>query len=291
MSAYSLKQAVSSFSTPTITLGAAVSGFNAFSSVDDGIEQNYIVFEGDDYQICSGVYTHSGTTLAVTHMLEKSVSGTVTELPATGITFTSAAEVIIGGTSKHQSLQYKEGVYSTNHFIPDNIMAYDRSDGTPGNEFSAVAGRITLLTIRFNKPTKITAMGFNISTASASDNIRGAIYHCNSDGSVGDLIQDSGNISTTSTGLVFATLGSPIILDGNTDYYQANMADNTVVRAAGCRTGVTQKGVLGTRQGVAGTSRDTESRNQYNVTYGAFPTTLSSVASSTNVASCELIYQ
>ena len=289
MSANSLKQAVSSFSTPTITLGSAVSGFNAFTAADDGIEQTYWAFEGDDFQICTGVYTHSGPTLVVTHILQKSVSGVVTDLPATGITLTSAAEIIIGGNGLNQAMNYKEGVYSTNYFFSDNIIRHDRPNAAPGNEFGATAGRITTLSVRFNNPTKITSAGFIIGTTSSGDNIRGALYTVNSDGTVGNLVMDTGNISTTVTGITMATLSSPIIIPAG-DYYQCSMADNTTVTASGLSTG---DHIMGSRQGMiaSDTTPNGERRNQYDVTYGAFPATLTTVAATTDLGSPEMIYR
>lgn len=244
MSANSLKQAVISATSSVITLGSAVSGFNAFTAAaDDGIEQTYWVFEGDDFQICTGVYTHSGATLAITHILQKSVSGAVSDLPATGLTLTAAAIVIIGGHGFTQALQYQEGAFSTNYFRPHN-QQMTAVAGQVGGEFSASAGAITASTCRFFHPVKITAIGSWVNTASAGGLFSVGLYRVNADGTIGDKVYTTGSLSTTATGLVMETLGSPIIVPAGV-YYAVATCDNTTARFAGVEANNCYGSVIG----------------------------------------------
>jgi hypothetical protein len=70
--------------TGTITLGSALPGWNAFTASDDGKTFSLSIIEGDDKEVSTGTYTHSGTTL--TRTLVDSTTGSLLSL-------TSAAEV------------------------------------------------------------------------------------------------------------------------------------------------------------------------------------------------------
>lgn len=269
MSANSLKQAVTSATSSVITLGSAVSGFNAFTAADDGIEQTYWAFEGDDFQICTGVYTHTGATLAITKILQKSVSGAISDLPVTGLTLTGAAVVLIGGQGFNQSQAIQNGVIGSNVFSPHNLN-YD-FNGKGGGEFTASAGRIVLTTGLFLYPVVIKSAGANIATVSAGGNFRIGMYRCNNDGTPSKLIFDSGDISTAVTGKTFATLSSPIILPAGR-YLTANAVDNTTAEAKGARTS-TNAAIFATAQGDLATGNG-EDQSYYNQAYGAFPSTL-----------------
>ena len=104
-----LKETTTTTGTGTYTLAGAVTGFEAFSQVGNGNTTYYCCTDGTDFEIGSGTYTSSGTTLARTTILQSSnsdnavswSSGTRTvfcTLPAEKMIFNDASNAIQGFT-------------------------------------------------------------------------------------------------------------------------------------------------------------------------------------------------
>ena len=87
------KMSTSTTGTGTITLGSAVAGFQSFADagVSNGDVVRYVIGEGTNFEIGSGTYTSSGTTLSRTPS-ESSNSDNA-------ITLGGAAEVFISATA------------------------------------------------------------------------------------------------------------------------------------------------------------------------------------------------
>ena len=85
--------------TGAITLGSASTGFQSFAAagVSDGDEVRYCIEDGDDWEIGTGTYTASGTTLARS-VLESSNSDSAVSLSGNAVVFVTAiAEDIPAG--------------------------------------------------------------------------------------------------------------------------------------------------------------------------------------------------
>jgi len=93
------KMSTSTTGTGTITLGSAESGYQSFADagVSDGDVVRYVIEDGDDWEIGSGTYTATGTTLSRT-VDESSNSDAALNLTGSAVVFiTAAAEDVFQG--------------------------------------------------------------------------------------------------------------------------------------------------------------------------------------------------
>lgn len=124
------KMSTSTTGTGTITLGSAVAGFQTFATagVANTNVVRYVIEEGTNFEIGSGTYTSSGTTLSRTPS-ESSNGGNA-------ITLGGSAEVFIAATSS--DIQPQEGLFYEN----DQTVSANYTLTTGKNAVSA--GPITI---------------------------------------------------------------------------------------------------------------------------------------------------
>lgn len=92
------KVATSTTGTGTITLGSAESGYQSFADagVTDGQVVRYVIEDGTDWEIGTGTYTASGTTLTRT-VSESSNSDAALNLTGNAVVYVSATEADVTG--------------------------------------------------------------------------------------------------------------------------------------------------------------------------------------------------
>lgn len=285
-----VKESTATAGTGTINLGGAAAGHIPFSAAfATGDRVLYSITDGNDREIGIGTLTSgSPWTLARTQVLQTLVAGTYDDTAPAAIALSGAATVGIDMAS--QSIEpdlLGAPIMSGGFHLPPNATQYN-NNGKGGGEFGASAGRIVLAPLVLPTPTKITAIGAQISTASAGGNFRVGIYAGKRNGDAGALLADSGNLSTTSTGAVFSTLGTPLWLPAG-NYYAADAVDNTTATAYGGRgSGVVA--FLGSRWGTDSCA-SLPRRQYYDQAYGAFPSTWPGASGSTNWATFGLIFK
>ena len=102
------KMTTATTGTGTLTLGSASSGYQSFADagvVDADVVQ-YVIEDGTAFEIGTGTYTASGTTLTRT-VTESSNSGSTITLTGAAVVFVSAVEANIVQLTKTQTLTNK----------------------------------------------------------------------------------------------------------------------------------------------------------------------------------------
>jgi hypothetical protein len=137
------KVATATTNTGTITLGAAESGYQTFADagVVDGDVVRYVIEDGTDWEIGTGTYTASGTTLSRT-VLESSNADAALNLTGSAVVYVSATDA-----------DFREETVGT--------IASSTLDLSTGNVFSdAPSANVTY--VFSNPPATGTAYGFTL---------------------------------------------------------------------------------------------------------------------------------
>ena len=137
------KVATATTGTGTITLGSAESGYQTFADagVTDGDVVRYVIEDGTDWEIGTGTYTASGTTLSRT-VDESSNSDAALNLSGSAVVYVSATDA-----------DFREEAVGT--------IASSTLDLSTGNVFSdAPSANVTY--VFSNPPATGTAYGFTL---------------------------------------------------------------------------------------------------------------------------------
>lgn len=193
--------------TGVITLSGVPSpDFVPFSvSCADGELVRYVIQDGNNREIGSGIFTLSGTTLSRLVVEEKLQAGVVTRYPTTGLSLSGTAVVGLGANA--QDVYYG----NASPLIAKRIISHH-----VGNISGASAmGTNVVRAVPFvlTRSIKLTALGLNVITpAAAGKKARIAIAHPGlSD--IGVILAETGNIAVDSGGYKVGTLATPVALN------------------------------------------------------------------------------
>lgn len=272
-----VKETTATTGTGTISLGGAETGYIPFSAAFvSGSTVLYSIEDGNNREIGLGVLTSgSPWTLARTNVFETLISGAYNSAPSGGVTLSGNAKVFVADAVQGfgpNSLTHPSPALANAVLRLPGVLGYNY-DGKGGGEFAPQVGRIVCQPFTAYTPLKITALGSIITTVSAGGLFRVGIYARTHNNMPGSLVIDSGDLSTSSTGQILATLGSPLYLPAGR-YFAADCVNNVVATAKGIRSvfggqsdnwyGVTDGGI-------------SDSKPYKNQAYGAMPSNFGTI--------------
>jgi hypothetical protein len=206
-----VKVATSTTGTGALTLGTPIESYQSFADggILDGNSVRYTIVEANDWEVGTGVYTHSGTTM--TRSLEESSTGSLMNLTGDAEVFITTAAVDIDNLGS-RSLDYfyftatsSQTVFTGNDsnsnqlaFYDTNIIVFLNGIALEGNgaDYTASTHNTVTLTVGATSGDEVNIIAFKAFTmADAVSRTAGGVFDANVDFSAG--IDVTGDITVT----------------------------------------------------------------------------------------------
>jgi len=221
------KMSTSTTGTGTITLGSAETGYQSFADagVANGDVVRYVIEDGDDWEIGSGTYTASGTTLTRT-VDESSNSDAALNLTGSAVVFITAAAGDISGADLYAANEVS--VTAQPSATGDDAVAIGDSATAGGEESVAIGvGASASGTRGFAFGSLATASGINsvaLGRAADSSGLLSAAIGFDATASAQSSLA-MGYAARTATGLYSTAIGRSYA--SGTDSFAAAITNNT----------------------------------------------------------------
>jgi hypothetical protein len=158
------KMTTATTGTGTLTLGAAVDGYQSFSAagVADGNTVRYVIEDGADFEIGTGTYTAAGTTLSRS-VEESSNADAAINLSGSATVFVgaAAADLLSFVTLSGAQTVTDKTLTAINYRETVGAITSSDLDLSTGNVFSDAPGANVTYTFS-NPPASGTAFGFTL---------------------------------------------------------------------------------------------------------------------------------
>lgn len=151
--------------TGTLTLGSAKAGYATFAEggVANADTVSYVIIDGDDFEIGTGTYTSSGTTMSRDTVHASKIGGTA---GTSKINLSGAAEVFLTGRAAEVGFLDRAQTWTASQTITDLILngAIDEEEFTitdaAGFEINPANGSLQKITLGANRTPAAAPAGW-----------------------------------------------------------------------------------------------------------------------------------
>ena len=157
--------------TGTLTLAGAVTGYQSFSAIGDGNTCDYVIelVGGSEWEVGTGTYTASGTTLARTTVRASSNAGSAVNFSA-GTKLVYVAPLAFRMTGRITAYNIGTLTTGTTNIDPDNgRYQYLTNNGAHTLSAPTVDGVVDVLVTNAASAGAITLSGFTAPTGGGGD--------------------------------------------------------------------------------------------------------------------------
>jgi hypothetical protein len=269
----------------TLALAGVTTGAIAFSeSFADGDPVAYILEDSGGTIKIAGIGNYVSATDDITRNDTWNWNGTVIDdNPSTNITLSGGTHTVRCDLLAEKAFSGVNDIASlsgTDYQIPDNFISAEYSLLVPA------ANRALFLSVFFLSSVVITNFETSVTTLDGSaTNTRRGIYTAKKNGQIGDLLDGSGNIDVSTTGIKTTALATPLRLPAGR-YFMAFVTDGTALRVRGPNT---TNHMIGIASGVKDSVGRFQVAYQSSVT-GALPSTVTHPTVSTANSFCPVSY-